>query len=119
MVTIFQETCIDITQSVIHCKNDVAQTDISVNISKVIRQRKLLLDGYSRNGPYLKENLARHRQCNVGYGPGLFLFTGKWRLGQLKLTCSPYYNDWMLVLKRAINTGQMRCSKLHHLYVLH
>ena len=90
--------------------DDVAQTDISVNISKVIRQRKLLLDGYSRNGPYLKENLARHRQCNVGYGPGLFLFTGKWRLGQLKLTCSPYYNDWMLVLKRAINTGQMRCS---------
>ncbi|XP_063444980.1 meteorin-like protein [Mytilus trossulus] len=86
------------------------QTDINIKISKVIRNRELLIEGpKKRNGPYITETMTRHRQCGVEHGPGLFLFTGKWRLGQLKMTCSPYYNDWSLVSKRAVLEGSMDC----------
>lgn len=88
--------------------NDKSRTDINIKISKVVRKFKSLFD--SEQVPYLTETMSRHKRCNVGYGPGLFLFTGKWRLGQVKMTCSPYLNDWNIVLKRAIDTGQMECK---------
>ncbi|XP_052059026.1 meteorin-like protein [Mytilus californianus] len=84
------------------------QTHIYIQISKVIRNRQLLIEGHRRRiGPYIEETMVRHRQCGVEHGSGLFLFTGKWRLGQLTLTCSPYYSDWTLVSKRAVLEGKI------------
>lgn len=111
LVTAFCSHDVVIVGSMINVTHidDRSQTDINIKVSNVIRRWTLNLGGPTK-GPYILETMTRHRQCNVDYGPGVFLFTGKWRLGELKLTCSPYYHDWKLALSRAINSGDMLCS---------
>lgn len=88
-----------------------SQTNINIRISNVITKREPLFSWpVKKKGPYTRETLIKHRRCNVSYGQGEYLFTGRWRLGQIEMLCSSKLKDWNIALERAIQSGEMKCS---------
>lgn len=92
-------------------KEDSKFTEISVSVSRIIRQRNPdLFYRINRKSQNLHGKIQTPRKCNILKGIGDYLFTGRLRLGKLHVTCATPNLEWENVLHKALKLGTMECS---------
>ncbi|KAK6170983.1 hypothetical protein SNE40_019254 [Patella caerulea] len=88
-------------------QSELGKTRITIDVEQVIRQK----DGeFNRASGKLEGPIFAPVHCDIRKGPGVFLFTGRSRLGHSTLTCAPFYEDWLRILKSAKESGALECS---------
>ena len=87
------------------------KTKISVAVSQIIRQRGSHFTRLRRDVQTLQGTISAPRKCGIKKGDGLFLLTGRVRLGELTLGCAPYLSDWETIVNKAELEGRMECSR--------
>lgn len=96
-------------ESVVHME-EIEKTKIDVHVSQIIRQTGLHFTRPRRDAA-LQGTILAPRKCGVVKGNGLFLMTGRVRLGQLTMGCAPYLHEWESIVNRAELEGRMECSR--------
>jgi hypothetical protein len=78
-------------------------TDLEVAVAQLIHQNEDVFQRLNRNDKFLYGNIQAPSSCGIhtGSGSDYFLFTGRMRLGEAKLGCAPFYNDWLKISSRA------------------
>jgi hypothetical protein len=78
-------------------------TDLEVAVAQLIHQNEDVFQRLNRNDKFLYGNIQAPSRCGIhtGSGSDYFLFTGRMRLGEAKLGCAPFYNDWLKISSRA------------------
>ncbi|KAK6170406.1 hypothetical protein SNE40_018810 [Patella caerulea] len=105
---------------------DEDRTRIGVEVDQLIRQsteqftrikrtpatqvdNHIIHPGY-RSDSLLYGQIFAPEKCGIQRGEGTLLFTGRVRLGEPKLRCAPFYEDWRKILETATRDGTMECS---------
>lgn len=86
------------------------KSQIDVEVSQIIRQTGHHFTRPQRDAA-LKGIILAPKKCGVVRGDGLFLMTGRVRLGQLTMGCAPYLEDWEAIVSKAEREGRMECSR--------
>lgn len=84
---------------------------IGVVLSQIIRQSGSLFTRNRRDLSTLQGVITAPRKCGIVKGDGLFLMTGRVRLGELTLGCAPYFSDWENIVSKAELEGKMECGR--------
>lgn len=92
-------------------EDHLGKTRINVAVSQIIRQSGSLFTRKRRDISTLQGVISAPRKCGIVKGDGLFLITGKIRLGELTLSCAPYLHDWENVVNKAELEGKMECTR--------
>ena len=87
------------------------KTKITVAVSQLIRQKGSHFVRARRDSPTLQGTISAPRKCGIVRGDGLFLMTGRVRLGELRFGCAPYFDEWESLVNRAEMDGRMECSR--------
>ncbi|KAL3876681.1 hypothetical protein ACJMK2_034485 [Sinanodonta woodiana] len=97
-------------EDVIH-NEETEKTQIGVNVMQIIRQRDTFFHRKDRGSKTLQGTIVAPKKCGIRHGPGIFLFTGRLKLGYLKFGCAPYLTEWETIVKRAEDEGTLECSR--------
>lgn len=87
----------------------VAKTEIGVEVAQIIRNIGSHFSRPRRNSS-LQGTIVAPRKCGVAKGDGLFLMTGRVRLGELTMGCSPYLDEWETIVNKAQQEGRLECA---------
>lgn len=90
--------------------DDIGKTKIEVEVAQIIRHTGSHFSRLRRDSP-LRGTILAPRKCGVTKGDGLFLMTGRVRLGELTMGCAPYLDEWESIVSRAELEGRMECTK--------
>lgn len=86
-------------------------THINVLVNQIVRQVGSHFERLHRQSPDLQGTITVPRKCGVVKGDGVFLMTGRVRLGQLRMACAPYLHEWESIVKKAETEGWMECAR--------
>ncbi|KAL3876682.1 hypothetical protein ACJMK2_034486 [Sinanodonta woodiana] len=84
--------------------------EIHADISQIVRQKGSLFNRADRKSKNLQGIISVPAHCGVVYGSGTFLFTGRIKLGQMRLGCAPYFEKWLEIVEKAEAEGRLMCS---------
>ncbi|KAK3601865.1 hypothetical protein CHS0354_041790 [Potamilus streckersoni] len=84
--------------------------EIHAEISQIVRQKGSLFNRTDRKSKTLQGTISVPAQCGVMFGSGSFLFTGRVKLGQMRLGCAPYIEKWQEIVEKAEAEGRLMCS---------
>lgn len=87
------------------------KTRIDVAVTQIIRQSGSHFSRKRRDLSTLHGVISAPRKCGIVKGDGLFLMTGKVRLGEVTLNCAPYLHDWETIVNKAEFEGKMECAR--------
>lgn len=87
------------------------KTHIDVAVSQIIRQTGSHFSRMRRDANDLQGTITAPRKCGVAKGNGVFLMTGRERLGELRMGCAPYLEEWEQIVSEAERTGRMQCTR--------
>lgn len=96
-------------ESVNH-NDEIAKTKIDIEVAQIIRSSG---DHFSRlkRDSALQGTITAPRKCGVSKGDGLFLMTGRVRLGELTMGCAPYLDEWETIVNKAQLEGRLECAR--------
>lgn len=95
----------------VHHNDELDKTRIDVSVAQMIRQKGSHFARTRRDSPTLDGHIFAPRKCGVVKGEGLFLMTGRVRLGELRIGCAPYLSEWESIVNRAELEGRMECTR--------
>lgn len=91
--------------------DEIEKTQIVVDVSQIIRQTGSHFNRLRRDSPTLQGTIIAPRKCGIIKGDGLFLMTGRVRLGDLTMGCAPYLEEWDEMVSKAELEGRLECSR--------
>ncbi|XP_045212344.2 meteorin-like protein [Mercenaria mercenaria] len=94
----------------VHHHDDIDKTKIDVEVAQIIRHTGSHFSR-PRRDLALQGTILAPRKCGVSKGDGLFLMTGRVRLGELTMGCAPYLDEWEAIVSRAEQEGRMECAR--------
>ncbi|WAQ96185.1 METRL-like protein, partial [Mya arenaria] len=87
------------------------KTRIGVAVTQIVRQIGSHFTRMRRDTLELQGTVTTHRKCGVVKGDGMFLLTGRERLGELRLGCAPYLDEWESIVSAAERDGKLQCIR--------
>ena len=90
------------------------KTHISVFANQIIREVGSHFARKHRQSAELQGTIAVPRKCGVVKGDGVFLMTGRLRLGELWMNCAPYLHEFESMVNQAEREGWMECARDWH-----
>lgn len=94
----------------VHHHDNIGKTKIDVEVAQIIRHTGPHFSRPRRDSA-LTGTILAPRKCGVTKGDGLFLMTGRVRLGELTMGCAPYLEEWEAIVNRAELEGRMECTR--------
>lgn len=86
-------------------------THISVAVSQIIREIGSHFSRPHRQSNELQGIITMSRKCDTVKGEGMFLMTGRERLGELRMKCAPHFHEWESIVDQAEREGWMECTR--------
>ncbi|XP_013387423.1 meteorin-like protein [Lingula anatina] len=89
---------------------ELEETTMHLQLASVVRQKITRFKRQSFHGDIkYTGSVVAPLKCGIRHGEGDFLFTGRMRLGKLRLQCAPLLKDWERLKHQAIKQGIYPC----------